>query len=255
MRVAAATDEKLEEIGKIPTPKDPAEAMARFSELAKSVSKGAAISAVAGSIRGRVVDGIFLYDKILEAWEGLPIVDTMSRSLGAPVSIVHDTAAIGVGEVFEGAGRGSKICAYVTVSTGVGGDRIIDGKVDITTYNPEMGRQKVNGIDLEDQISGTAIQKKFGIHPKDLESVDERNKLADILAEGLYNSALHWVPDTFVVGGSMIIGQNPIPLERTAAKLREMLVMYPTAPAVKKAELGDDGGLRGARYLAMDMVR
>ena len=255
MRVASAEGTALGDVQKIPTPQDPKEAVAEFVRLAQEAAQGKTIQAVVGSIRWVVVDGVFLPgDKALPMWGGTYLVGKLSAALGAPVSFAHDTALIGLGEVHAGAGQGSRICAYVTVSTGVGGDRIVDGSVDRSTYNPEIGNQIVNGEKLEDLVSGTAVKKKFGIEPKDLESIEERNKLADILALGLYNTVLHWSPDTIVLGGSMIIGVNPIPLARVESELAKRLTMYPNVPAVKMAQLGDIGGLKGAAILAQQRL-
>ncbi len=251
MRVAAATVDALGEIKKIPTPQDPKEAIATFVAEARELAKGEKIEAIAGGIRWIISDGVFLSgDKALPNWAGVRLADELQTALGAPVQVVHDTGAVGLGEVHVGAGKGSKICAYVTVSTGVGGDRVVDGRIDRMTYNPEVGKQLVSGERLEDLVSGTAVQKRFGISPKDLESLDERNKLADTLALGLYNTCLHWSPDTIVLGGSMIVGKNPIPLERVQESLNKLLTMYPKPPRVVMAQLGDNGGLEGGRVLA-----
>jgi predicted NBD/HSP70 family sugar kinase len=251
MRVAAVDGEKLGDIKKVPTPQDPKEGIATLVSLAKELAGGRNIDAVGGDIRGTIVDGVFQKDKRLPLWEGTSVADAISAALGVPVCIGHDTAVIGLGEVHYGAGRGSKICVYVTVSTGVGGDRIENGQIDTSTYNPEIGRGLVNGVELEDLVSGVAVKKKYGIEPKELESVEERNKLADILAEGLYNMVVHWSPDTIVLGGSMITGVNPIPIARVADSLEKLVLKtYPTSPAVKMAELGDNGGLYGGIILA-----
>lgn len=249
MRVALVSDVGIGEVKKISTPQDPAEGIKAFIELARELAGGERIEAIAGGIRGRVVDGVFLKDKILSKWEGVNLANEISKALDAPVQIVHDTALVGLGEAHYGAGRDSKICAYITVSTGVGGDRIVDGKIDRSTYNPEIGRQLIDGVELEDLVSGTAVEKKFGIHPKELDSLEERNKLADIFAIGLYNTILHWSPDAIVLGGSMIVGVNPIPLSRVQESLTKRLTMYPEVPVIKMAELGDVGGLHGGRAL------
>lgn len=255
MRVAAATKDALIDIKKIPTPQDPKEAIAAFVSEARELAHGESIRAIAGGIRWIISDGVFLPgDKALPQWGGIRLAEELSRELMAPVQVVHDTAAVGLGEVHAGAGKGSRICAYVTVSTGVGGDRIVDGRIDNATYNPEIGKQLVNGEWLENLVSGSAVQKKFGISPKDLESLDERNKLANQLALGLYNTALHWTPDTFVLGGSMIVGVNPIPIPRVQESLSKLLSMYPTVPQIKMAALGDNGGLEGGRVLANRMT-
>lgn len=251
MRVARADGSVLGEIKKMPTPQDPKEGVATFVAIARKLAGNEKIEAVGGGIRGTIVDGVFQRDKRLPKWEGARLADMISIALGAPVRIGHDTAVIGLGEVDRGAGRGSKICVYVTVSSGVGGDKIESGRIDATTYNPEIGRALVDGIELEDLVSGAAVEKKFGIPPKELVSIDERNKLADILAEGLYNTVVHWSPDTVVLGGSMIVGMNPIPLERVRASLEKRLSsVYPTAPKMVMAELGDNGGLYGGMILA-----
>lgn len=255
MRVAAASENGLGEIRKIPTPKNPKEALEVFVAEAKELSKGERILAIAGGIRWIISNGVFLAgDKALPQWAGTRLSEELQSALGAPVSVVHDTAAVGLGEVHVGAGRGSNICAYITVSTGVGGDRIVDGNVDRATYNPEIGKQLVNGERLEDLVSGTAVQKKFGISPKDLDSLEERNKLAETLALGLYNTTLHWSPDTIVLGGSMIVGVNPIPILKVQDSLNALLTMYPKPPNVVMASLGDNGGLEGGRILAQSIA-
>lgn len=251
MRVAAATRDALGVIRKIPTPQDPKDAIAAFVAEARELAKGENIEAIAGGIRWIISDGEFLPgDKALPQWAGTRFADELHAALGAPVRIVHDTGAVGLGEVHVGAGKDSAICAYITVSTGVGGDRIVDGHIDRMTFNPEVGKQLINGERLEDLVSGTAVQKKFGISPKDLDSLEERNKLADTLALGLYNTVLHWSPDTIVLGGSMIVGVNPIPLERVQVSLNTLLTMYPRQPRLVMAQLGDNGGLEGGRVLA-----
>lgn len=256
MRIAAAGEDGLEEVHKVPTPLDPKEGIAELVRIAKEAAHGRAIAAVAGCTRWILADGVFLAgDDILTRWGKTRLVDEISSALGSPVRIVHDTAAAGLGEVHHGAGRGSKICAYITVSTGVGGDRIVDGAIDRSTFNPEIGRQLVDGVELGDLVSGTAVQKKYGVEPKDLESLEEREKLADTLATGLYNTVMHWSPDTIVLGGSMIIGLNPIPLVRIKESLAKLLIRYPKMPSLKMTELGDDGGLTGAAILAQEITR
>jgi len=47
----------------------------------------------------------------------------------------------------------------------------------------------------------------------------------------------------------MIIGVKPIPLARVKESLSRRVTMYPMAPELKLAELGDAAGLHGARAL------
>ena len=244
LRVAAVSGDSLGEIKKVPTPKTPVEGIAAFVALARGCAQGQEITAVTGCVAGRVSDeGVISGARNLSAWEGMNIAKELSEALSAPVHIVNDAALAGVGEAYAGAGKTSKRFAYVTVSTGVGGGLIVSGKVAAAGG---VGRIQIRGANLEDLISGTAVTKKFGIHPKDLDSLEERNKLADTLAEGLRILVEQWKPETIVLGGSMIVGVNPIPISRVQGSLNKLL---PNAPVIKMAELGDNGGLWGALAL------
>src|SRR3989344_6275895 len=103
MRVALVFEDGIGDVRKIPTPRDPKEAIVKLAELARDAAAGKAITAAAGGIRGRMVEGIFLKDKILTEWEGTNIAAEISGTLNAPVTIGHDTALIGLGEVHYGA--------------------------------------------------------------------------------------------------------------------------------------------------------
>lgn len=246
MRVAAATADALGEIKKVPTPKNPEEGIATLARCAKEL--GFSYTAAGGDIAGRVSEeGILSDARNLRAWEGVNVVQKISDALGVPVRAYNDAIVVGLGEACVGAGKGFAHVAYITVSTGVGG-ALVTG--DNLAQSPLLGDLTLSVGDLESQISGTAVQKKFGIHPKDLSSLEERNKLADILARGLAEVNDAWKPGVFVLGGSMIVGKNPIPLERIMATLSTLVT---AAPSVKMALLGDNGGLEGGRVLAGQM--
>ncbi len=251
MRVATVLGDSLDTIKKIPTPKEPSEGITTFIALARECAGGEEITAVAGCVAGSVSDeGVISDARNLRAWEGTNIVREFSGALGVSVRVVNDAALAGLGEAYAGAGRGATALAYITVSTGVGGGWIRGGKI---VAAGGIAGIKINGVDLEDIVSGTAVTKKFGIHPKDLNSLEERNKLADTLAEGLGVVMERWPSDTIVLGGSMIVGVNPIPIPRVQESLSKLLSKYPKPPVIKMAELGDNGGLRGGIALLKQM--
>ncbi len=242
MRVAAVQGDVLGDIKKVRTPQDPKEGIAQFIALAHECAGGEKIAAVSGCISGSVSGAGVLSDaRNLRAWEGTNIVQELTEAFGVPAQVVNDAALAGLGEATAGAGRGAKSLAYVTVSTGVGGGWIVNGKI---AAEGGVAGIKIRGTDLEDLISGTAVTKKFGIHPKDLDSLEERNKLADLLAEGLLVLIERWSPDTIVLGGSMIVGVNPVPIPRVQESLYKLLTTN-AKPGIKMAELGDNGGLMG----------
>ena len=59
---------------------------------------------------------------------GVPIARLVRETIGGPVFIGNDADLAGLAEHQLGAGRGTRHMVYITVSTGIGGGLIIDGK-------------------------------------------------------------------------------------------------------------------------------
>lgn len=176
----------------------------------------------------------------------------------APVHLENDTALVGLGEAVYGAGKGAAICVYYTVSTGVNGVRIVDGHIDASRQGFEVGGQYLSTATvpttLEDLVSGTAISKRFGMHPKSIPSDDPIwEDLARLLAIGIHNTILHWSPDRVVIGGSMM-NEVGIPVPRVEAHVRELLRKFKTTPDIVHSSLESVGGLWGALALAKQLA-
>ena len=62
-------------------------------------------------------------------WSGFPLSVWVNEKLGLPCLMDNDANAGALGEYRFGAGRGTSSLVYVTLSTGVGGGLIIDGKI------------------------------------------------------------------------------------------------------------------------------
>jgi predicted NBD/HSP70 family sugar kinase len=168
---------------------------------------------------------------------------------GAAVYIENDAAVVGLGEANWGAGRGFEIVAYVTVSTGVGGAKIVNGKIDEHAIGFEPGKQIIDvntGKTLEQMISGKSLAERTGKLPKEITDEGVWDTEAWILAVGLNNMIVEWSPNCVVLGGSMITGEPAIPIIKTEKYLKEILKIFPEIPTLRKAELGDFGGLYGA---------
>ena len=65
----------------------------------------------------------------LPGWQEIPLTRLVSEALGTPAILEHDAAAACYGEYRFGAGRGFRHIVYVTLSTGIGGGIIIDGRL------------------------------------------------------------------------------------------------------------------------------
>lgn len=260
-RVAVSRDGKtfLGEPAKFDTPRDFEEGVAAIASHTLRLAEGEGIEAAGGGVAGplnrertELVNAPNLHN-----WVGKPIVSALSEALSAPqVYIENDSAIVGLGEAHDGAGKGADIMAYITVSTGVGGVRIVDGRIDRSVFGFEPGHQvmdldktvfpALHADEAEEILSGTATAKRFNKKAYEVTDPAVWEELARLLAYMLNNTIVHWGPDRVVLGGSMVVGSPAIPVDRVRYWLGEILHIYPTLPDVVPAALSDVGGLHGA---------
>lgn len=239
----------------VPTPRAYEAGLKLFIDTARNligVSGGqsaAKLKSIVGGIAGPVdhEKGVLLGGTNLEDWVGKPFAAGISKVFGLPVNMQNDASMAALGEAMVGAGKGFDIVAYITVGTGVGGARVVNGQIDSSSVGFEPGHQMVDlHHTLEDYVSGAAVEKTTGKKPKEITDPKFWDEIAKILAFGLANTTVHWSPDAIVLGGSMITGDPAIPIVAVEKHLQEILKIYPELPVVKKAKLGDIGGLLGA---------
>jgi len=65
----------------------------------------------------------------LPRWRDIPLRDILEEKLGKKVFLMNDANAAALGEFYFGAARGARNFIYVTLSTGIGGGIVIDGKL------------------------------------------------------------------------------------------------------------------------------
>lgn len=240
------------------TEKDFSTALTTMVELFRKAAAGGSVKAAAGGVRALDRDKKKLRPHPhYPLWVGEPLHEELEKMLGVPVYLENDAALAGLGEAVVGAGQGFPIVAYLTVSTGVGGARIINGAVDFSAQGFEPGNQIID-MDgsshfagttpafLENYISGVAFTERFGKKPHEISDPTIWDETARVLAYGLHNTIVHWSPDVVVLGGSMVTGNPAISVERIEEYLKSILKIFPALPVIKKAELGDRGGLQGA---------
>jgi glucokinase len=251
-RMARAVDSlSLDRTAVFPTPRDYADGLGRIVHTARDLAGGARIEALALGAPGVLSRDrrILVHAPNLPQWSGAALADDLEREIGAPCVIENDTALVGLGEAVAGAGQGVSILAYVTISTGVNGARIVDGAIDRAAFGFEIGEQFLgaaeNAPTFEDLVSGRAIGKRFGVDPFELGANHPVwDELARIVAIGLHNTVAYWSPERIVVGGSMMnkVGVSIARVEAAFAALRRK---NPVVPSIVHATLGDLGGLWG----------
>ncbi|GAC1431526.1 MAG: ROK family protein [Ktedonobacteraceae bacterium] len=73
--------------------------------------------------------GIVYAPPNLPGWENVPVRELFSQQFHVPIFVENDANAAALGEYMFGAGRGSRDMVYLTISTGIGGGVITDGKL------------------------------------------------------------------------------------------------------------------------------
>lgn len=242
------------------TPDDFEEGVNLIIENASRLSGGAEFKSAAGGFAGPL-------NREREAavnspnnsnWVGKPLKERLQEKLDAPVYLENDTALAALAESILGEGRKYRITAYVNIGTGIGGARIINDRIDESVFGFEPGHQFVDifseenlkdnkPLTLEEMISGSAVEKRMGKKPYEIEDLNFWREEARILAYGLNNIIAHWSPEAVILGGSMIKKSPGIKIEEVREFLSSILKIYPEIPKIKLTELdGDKRGLYGA---------
>lgn len=258
-RVAASKDGKTLSTPIIyPTPQDFSEGITQLAETAKKLAEGVAIIGIAGGVPGPMD---LEHTQILTApnikdWCNKPFKKELEERLHTIARLENDTAMWGLGEASAGAGKGKDIVVYMTVSTGIGGTRIVNGEIDTSMYGFEPGHQILdpNGPlcgcggkgHLEALIGGAAMEKRYGISPKEITDENVWEEAAHILAIGILNMCMFWSPRCVILGGSMM---RSISLPRVQFHIQSLNHILPKVPEVRISTLGDTGGLLGALHL------
>lgn len=219
---------------------------------------------------GRVSEGRVwaVSPDLLSGWSGFPVVQAFGDALGLPTSALNDAQAAAWGEARHGAGVGRHSMLFVTVSTGVGGGLVLDGRLwqghgglaghlghlqaDPRGEGGSGGRRGT----LESLASGTALARQAAAlgHPVDAREVLAQaeagaawartlvGSATEALAEALADVKALLDPELVVLGGG--VGLNPTfqrELVAAVARLPETFRLK-----VVTAVLGADAGLVGA---------
>ncbi len=253
LRLAMSPDlKKSGLIKKLLTPQNFREGMGLLAKTAKELSRGKKIRLAAGGFPGPLnkSKSIPLRAPNLPNWAGKPLKAELQRALQCPVFLENDAALAGLGEAHFGAGRRAKILAYLTIGTGLGGARIVEGKIDKADIGFEPGHQIINDknfLTLQEAISGHDILERYGKNPAKIKNALFWNRIAQELAVGLANITVLWSPDLIVLGGGMIL-HNKISITKTTFYVKKLVKIFPKAPSIKKSALGDKAALLGAAY-------
>ena len=235
--------------------------------------------------------GIIMNPSNLPGWDNVHITDIIENKFNIKTTLDNDANAAALGEYLYGAGKGSKAFVYVTVSTGLGGGVVTNGKVyhGINSNAAEIGHSMINfngprcncgnyGC-LEAYASGTALARFAkeavdngqetiikiiaGPDPINAEHVFEAAKKKDKLAAelvdneafylgiGIANILAFYNPEVIAIGGGVANAWDMFIDRMLDTAKKRSLKPIFDACRMVKAELGSNVGLIGAAALAV----
>lgn len=216
------------------------------------------------------------------------LVGPIKEKFNIPVFLDNDANVAAIGEFMLGAGKGTTNMVYITVSTGVGGGAILNGKIyrGNTSNALEIGHTTImpdgptcncgNHGCLEALASGTAIGKRAveatesGLDTSlsnyekptayevfreaekgDLVAMDILHRSLTYLGIGVANMINTFDPEMVVIGGGVSKG-GQILFERVSEVAHERaLKTLVDSCKIVPAGLGTDAGVIGAVALAL----
>ncbi len=233
--------------------------------------------------------GLILNPPNLPGWVRVPLVEHIEKALSLPAVLENDANAAALGEFRYGAGKGTSSLVYLTVSTGIGGGIILDGKVwhGVKDGAGEIGHMTVmpdgpmcgcgNRGCLEALASGPSIARRAlellekgrssrlrGIQDLTAADVVRLALEGDQVAREVWDQAVTYLslgvaavvtivaPERVVIGGGVTRAGDFLfePLRREVRR-RVTLVAVESVP-ILPAALGADVGILGAAAVAFE---
>jgi len=224
--------------------------------------------------------GVLLAPPHLPGWRDVPVGLLAEREFERPVTLENDATAAAAGEHRWGAGAGTRNMVYLTISTGVGGGAIIDGRLYRGAHGNggELGHVTVDwrgrpcrgcGRDgcLEAYVSGTSIAERAQELGLDLATAEEVahaavagepmasrvwDETVEALACGLTSIVNLFEPELVVIGGGVSRSG-----EQLLGPVRELVRSSAMRPAGESVEivvspLGERVGVVGAAAIVYD---
>lgn len=212
----------------------PAKVMANIKEMVREIPDWKECAGIGVGVPGPVDTkaGTMVLSTNLPGFAGYPFADEMSKEFGMPAFLDNDANVAALAEALVGAGKGMPYVFYTTISTGIGGCLVVDGKTvsgkhgfggEVANIIIDRNREKINYLNvgaIENEASGTGLKRKYealsGERIAHTGVVFERAEAGDEIAKkvvaefekdlGQYFATIACVcdPDIFVLGGGMM---------------------------------------------------
>lgn len=245
----------------VPTRKKFEGGMQAIAQAGRALAQGTRLTHVVGGVPGplNASKNALLGCRNIPGWVGHNIAKRLHQLTGARVYLENDSALVALGEATAGAGAGYPVVAYVGIGTGIGGARVVDGRIDVHQGSFEPGHQLIDlrhpFVRWEGVASGSAVQRKTGQRPSTIHDRAFWKTLVTPTAFGVVNVALLWSPDIVVIGGSMTKRWG-ISISAVRQRVTALWPLRRTKPPrIVRGKLQNVGGLYGALALLRQTVK
>ncbi len=265
--MVAAADDSGRMLGRVReyTPLHLDAGLSLLHQMITQVAEGASVAGIGAAIGGPLDARRGVVSPLHQPhWRDVPLKALMEAHWGCPFFVDVDTNVAAVGE-YAAAGAAVRRFLYLTISTGMGGGFLIDGKIyrGLWESHPEVGHQAIPAKCLfpervtcecgapdclEALVSGNGIRRIYGKAAEHLIAT-EWSEVAYHLGQGLRNIATMYAPDLVVLGGGVALGGGEKLLGEARRVMATHLKLVP-APEVRLSQLGYDTALHGALLIA-----
>lgn len=112
------------------------------------------------------VTGVIVSPPNLHGWRDVPLAQILGEAFGVPVYVGKDANVAVLAEAARGAARGYKHVVYVTLSTGIGGGVLVDGRLllGMDGFASELGHMVIIAdgrvSSIEKEAAGPALAQQ-----------------------------------------------------------------------------------------------
>lgn len=198
--------------------------------------------------------GVLMRPPNLPNWRGHSLRKELELRLHTKVHLENDSSLAGLAEAHLPRRKKYKILAYVTLSTGIGGVRIVNGRIDYHADPFEIGHQILDPKGrfwpgcgqkgcFEALASGASFEMTYGVKPENCEDFKIWEEHAKVTSQGLINTIIFWTPDVVVIGGSLIKAGHKF-TDPLIHFTQNDIQIFPS-PKIELSKMDDDNGLLG----------
>lgn len=191
----------------------------------------------------------------LKDFENKNLKRDLEKILDCKVILENDALLAGLGEAEFGAGKNYKIFGYLTISTGIGGAKIVNKKIEDNVFGFEPGHSFLifnldNFTEVENIISGRVLEETFKTKPKNIKEKNFWREYELILSLFLINVSLFWSVNLIIIGGSISQSLNFKNLNFLVNKFHPL----PIQVKILKSKLKNFSGLYGCLLKIKEML-